>query len=370
MSNKDNKDIDVVDNDNKDADLQDENVVALTPRRKKILWISFFLVIFVLCLTYFNGSQNQKEIEKQNQGKSNGYDDPELLAKLNKSFAELDKQQIQYLNAPQQPVAELAKPIVPKVDPKIAADLMRAPLKPNLTETNRNLENSSKKLAQPNMPSSDGYGDFANSQPSDVTTITASKLKATDYLIVQGELLHGVLNTAISSEIQGDVTGTLTKPAYSYTGKHVLIPVGSRLVGAYAMANMGNGMAATRIFIIWNRIITPDGISIMINSPGKDNLGMTGSAADVVDRHFFLQFGVSTLLSVIGAGAANFTSGNDVNGQSAQQGYLQSVQQSFSNTANNALGKFTNLSPTLYANQGKEISIFVNKDLNMYGAYH
>lgn len=369
MSNKDNKDIDVVDSDNKDADLHDESIVALTPRRKKILWIAFFLIIFILCLTYFTSNQNQKELDKQQQNKSNGYDDPELLAKLNKSFAELDKQQIQYLNAPQQPVAEQPKIDIPKADPKLE-NLMKAPLKPNLNENTRTLDNSSKKLAQPNMPSSDGYGDFANSQPNDVTTVTANKLKATDYLIVQGELLHGVLNTAISSEIQGDVTGTLTKPAYSYTGNHILIPVGSRLVGAYAMANMGNGMAATRIFIIWNRIITPDGISIMINSPGKDNLGMTGSAADVVDRHFFLQFGVSTLLSVIGAGAANFTSGNDVNGQSAQQGYLQSVQQSFSNTANNALGKFTNLSPTLYANQGKEISIFVNKDLNMYGAYH
>jgi type IV secretion system protein VirB10 len=248
---------------------------------------------------------------------------------------------------------------------------MQAPMRPNMRDDNTKTSHTSTLTTKSqDSVANEGYGQFANEQPSTVTTVSATKLKATDYMIVQGEFLHAVLDTAISSEIQGNVTATLTKPAYSYTGKNILIPVGSRLVGSYAMTNHGNGMAATRIFIIWNRIITPSGISIMINSTGSDNLGMTGEPADVVDRHFLLIFGSSTLLSIIGAGVANSTNGSQANGQSAQQGYFSSLQNSFSNTANTMLSKFTNIQTTLYANQGKQITIFLNKDLNLYGAYH
>jgi type IV secretion system protein VirB10 len=368
MSEQDSKNIDVDDNQNKDADLQDDNTVVLTEKRKKILLYSAIVIVFILLVTYFNNEKN-KEVAKL-QEKSNNYDDSQLQDRLDKSFANLNKQQIKYLNADNQNVIKPPQQAsTPKYDPKLD-NLMKAPLRPNLNDSNRKIAVSTQKLSTASMKSKEGYGSFANSQPTDVTTITANKLKETDYLIVQGELLHGVLNTAISSEIQGDVTATLTKPAYSYTGKNILIPIGSRLVGSYAMANMGNGMAATRIFIIWNRVITPNGISIMINSPSKDNLGMTGTSADVVDRHFFLMFGASTLLSVIGVGAANITGSGGANGQSAQQSYLTAMQSSFSNTANNMLSKFTSISPTLYANQGKEINIFINKDLNLYGAYH
>ena len=361
---KDIKDesLDLSDNSEVDKNLQAEKSILISARKKHILIYGSILIIFVLFISIFSGTSKKKD-DIDNDLVMKQQNDAQLQAKLDKAFAKLNKKDIRVLTAPAEPKVEK-----PQLN-NISKALMNAPL--NLT-MNSDAKSTNKQSPQQsaNLPSGDGYGGFANSQPTGVITQTASKIKRTNWTVVQGELLHGVLNTAISSEIQGNVTATLTQPAYSYTGQNELLPIGSRLIGSYAMASAGNGMAATRIFIIWNRVVTPSGISIMINSASTGNLGMTGTAADVVDRHFFLIFGSSTLISIIGAGTANISSGAPGGGQSSQQTYLSAVQQSFSSTANSLLGRFSSVSPTLYANQGKEISIFLNKDLNMYGAYN
>jgi type IV secretory pathway VirB10-like protein len=182
--------------------------------------------------------------------------------------------------------------------------------------------------------------------------------------VAQGELIHGVLETAINSELPGMVRAQITDPIYAYRGSKILIPAGSRLVGQYA-SSLQNGASSARIFIMWNRIITPQGLSILINSPGVDNLGRSGLSADAIDHHFFQIFGQAVLLSVLGGGASTWGVSDEAQPNSADQ-FRQSVASSFQESASKAYQSNAEaITPTLHVYQGEPVVIFVAKDLDL-----
>jgi len=117
--------------------------------------------------------------------------------------------------------------------------------------------------------------------------------------------------------------------------------------------------------VVWQRLIRPDHIDIQLNSPGTDALGAAGMSADHIDRHFFEQFGTAILLSIISASAANV----GVNSQdqfNSAAAYREALANSFSQTAQNTLRATGTISPTIYIDQGKVISVFVARDLDFY----
>ena len=176
--------------------------------------------------------------------------------------------------------------------------------------------------------------------------------------------MHATLETAINSDLPGTVRAVITSPVYAYTGDAPIIPAGSRLIGQYASIS-SNGAASARVFVIWNRVITPNGISIMINSPDSDSLGRSGAAADSVDSHFFKTFGTAILLSVMSASAANsgVSSADQPNSADA---YRQSIANSFQQSAQTSLNKNLDIKPTLHVYQGDSINVFVAHDLDLY----
>lgn len=209
---------------------------------------------------------------------------------------------------------------------------------------------------------SDPYSQFANSQPSSVAVVSADIVKHPAKTVLQGELLHAVLETAVNSDLPGMVRAIVSEPVYAYQGEAVLIPQGSRLVGQYASL-AGNGSATDRVYIMWNRVITPKGLSIMINSPSTDQIGQSGLGADSVDTHFWKIFASSTLLSIIGAGTANLgVSGQDQ--PNSADAYQQAVAQSFQMAAGNTLKRNMSIKPTLHIHQGARIKVFVAKDVD------
>ena len=210
---------------------------------------------------------------------------------------------------------------------------------------------------------SDPYSRFANSQNKSESSVSATKIAHPEKTIAQGELIHAVLETAINSDLPGMVRAVVTEPVYSYVGSDVLLPKGSRLVGQYASL-AGNGSATNRVYIMWNRVITPKGTSVMINSPSSDGLGTSGQGADSIDSHFWHVFGNATLMSIIGAGTANLgvTPGDQPNSSDAYRG---AIADSFQQTAGKMLSQNMNIAPTLHINQGARINVFVAKDIDM-----
>ena len=190
-----------------------------------------------------------------------------------------------------------------------------------------------------------------------VPSSKAVQLQNLHDLIPQGTIIKGILETAIQSDLPGMIRAVATEDTYSFDATKNLIPRGSRLIGRYN-SSIENGQ--TRIFVIWERVIRPDGISIKIDSPGTDPLGVAGLGGDV-DNHFFKRFGSAILLSLIDGGIqAGVQSLNKNNSTTIAIG---NAGDSTRRIADRALEQNIDIPPTIYVDQGTRLNIFVAKDL-------
>jgi len=191
-----------------------------------------------------------------------------------------------------------------------------------------------------------------------VVRASALILPDQDTLVTQGTFISGVLESAVNSDLPGMVRAVVDKNVYGRTGKQLVIPRGSRLVGRYR-SGITTGQA--RIFIVWSRVERPDGVVVDLGSPGTDTLGVAGVDGDV-DNHFFERFGASTLLSTIGPVFSAIFSRDNQN-QDAQD-VITGARDGFNRSSEIALENSINIPPTIRIDQGTEISIFVNRDLS------
>jgi type IV secretion system protein VirB10 len=198
----------------------------------------------------------------------------------------------------------------------------------------------------------------ANYTPTTGMTARATEMGDRESTITQGKLIDAVLETAINSDHPGMLRAIISHDVYGDTGRAVLLPRGSRLIGQYDSA-IAKGQ--NRVFVIWERAIRPDGIDIQLGSAGTDPLGRTGVEGDV-NNHFFTMFGAATLLSIIGATASVLSvNASDQNNSLAQ--YRESVTNGFSNAAGTVLGQFVQIKPTITVKPGVQIKVFVARDL-------
>lgn len=185
------------------------------------------------------------------------------------------------------------------------------------------------------------------------------KLGNLDCLALQGKVIDAELETAIDSDLPGQIRAIVAHPLYAEQGKEILLTPGSRLVGVY---NTAVRKGQVRIFAIWNRVIRPDGVEIAIDSVGTDALGRSGLVGET-DNHFGQIFGMSALLSIIGAGAGTAGVGSDARYNSADD-YRREVQQSFARTSDRLLGPYAAIPPTISVRQGERIKVLLNRDLD------
>ena len=177
-----------------------------------------------------------------------------------------------------------------------------------------------------------------------------------------GSIISAALVTAINSDLPGQVIAQVTEPVYDHrTGRTVLIPQGSRLIGQYD-SQIAYGQ--NRALIAWNRVIMPDGRSINIGSMAGADLSGAAGLQDKTDGHFGqLARGVilSTLFSV-GAAAAQ-DAGNRSSGalviNSAASGVSNSAQQ----VGQQITGRDLNRQPTLRVRAGWPVRVLVSKDM-------
>jgi type IV secretory pathway VirB10-like protein len=192
---------------------------------------------------------------------------------------------------------------------------------------------------------------------SNIDVAHASKLRSLAFTAPQGTVIPAVLETAINSDLPGFVRAVVSRDVRGFDGSTVLIPRGSKLVGQY---KSGVALSQTRAFVVWSRLLTPDGVSIEIGSPGTDPLGRGGLEGET-DTHFFERFGSAILLSVLGAGLSALTDNN--NNTSIIIGSSQQASQ----VASIALQKEIDIPVTIKVPQGTPLQVFVTRDLDFAG---
>ncbi|MFX1689758.1 type IV secretion system protein VirB10 [Paraburkholderia sp. A2RI-6] len=200
-------------------------------------------------------------------------------------------------------------------------------------------------------------------QPSKLETVKAELMPSRDYLLIAGTTIPCVQGAEIVTDYPGMTTCHVAKDVYSANGKVLLVERGSEVVGEQRQALMqGQG----RIFVIWTRLTTPDGVKVQLDSPAADALGGSGLPA-YVDNHFWTRFGGAMMVSLISdAGQALSTLAANSGGSGIQ----------FNNTTNaggevaaEALRNTINVPPTAYSMYGSMTTIFVARDVDFSDVY-
>lgn len=182
----------------------------------------------------------------------------------------------------------------------------------------------------------------------------ATMLRNQATVVPQGTMIPAVLETALNSDLPGYARAVVSRDVRSFDGSTVLIPRGSRVIGEYRSAV---ALGQSRAFVIWTRVLRPDGGSIQIGSGGGDTLGRAGLAGSV-DHHFFERFSGAVLLTVLNAGAtalAGTPSTEVVVGSSQEATGLASSVSSLAPAQ---------IPPTIKVPQGTPLRIFVARDLD------
>jgi type IV secretion system protein VirB10 len=168
--------------------------------------------------------------------------------------------------------------------------------------------------------------------------------------VTEGTLIPAILETAINTDVPGYVRAVVSQDVRSFDGKRVLVPRSSRLIGQY---QAGVQQGQRRAYVIWTRLIRPDGVSVNLASPAIAFDGTTGLEGDV-NSHFFKRFGSGLLLSVVGGLGAIATGG--VGGVIVAGGAQ--------GAANSAVQSNGDISPTIRVRMGEPIRVFTARDLD------
>lgn len=180
------------------------------------------------------------------------------------------------------------------------------------------------------------------------SSATATAMIDPKTTVTQGTLIPAVLETAIDTDVPGYVRAVVSTDVRSFDGSRVLIPRSSRIIGQY---KSGLSAGQKRAYVIWTRLIRPDGVSVNIASPAVGFGGETGLAGKV-DGHFFERFGSAMLLSVIGGlSAIGGNAGVVVAGQGQS-------------AAAAAIGQSGQIGPTIRVRQGEPVRVFTARDLD------
>lgn len=199
---------------------------------------------------------------------------------------------------------------------------------------------------------------FLNAAP-DRRTVAADRVTApaSPNILQAGSVISAALITGIRSDLPGQITAQVTENIYdSPTGRILLVPQGTRIIGQYDH-NVQFGQS--RVLLVWNRVIFPNGRSIVLDrQPGADAEGYAG-LSDGVDYHWWdlaKAAGLSTLLS-IGAELATNDSGR----------LIQAIRNGGQDTINDAgqqiVRRQLNVAPTLTIRPGFPVRVIVTRDL-------
>ncbi|MHC0055726.1 TraB/TrbI/VirB10 family type IV secretion system protein [Actibacterium sp. D379-3] len=195
--------------------------------------------------------------------------------------------------------------------------------------------------------------------PVDRRTVAPDRVMApaSPYVLQAGSVIPAALITGIRSDVPGQITAQVTQHIYdSPTGSMVLIPQGTRIIGEYSN---DVGFGDRRMLLVWNRLIFPNGRSIVLErQPGADTQGYAG-LEDGVDYHWWdlaKAAALSTLLSV----GAELTMDDD---ERLIQAIRNGVQDTINDAGQQIVQRQLQVAPTLTIRPGFPVRVIVTRDL-------
>ena len=209
----------------------------------------------------------------------------------------------------------------------------------------------------------------------DRKTVSPDRLAnpASRYVVQAGAVIPAALITGIRSDLPGQVTAQVTEHVYdSPTGKYLLIPQGSKLIGVYdSQISFGQD----RVLLVWTRLIMPNGRSIVLErQPGADAAGYSGLEDEVeggavarqvgrddeIDHHWGRLFTAAALSTLLGVGAELGAANND---SAILTALRRGSTDSLSQAGQQVVRRNLNIQPTITIRPGFPVRVIINRDL-------
>nr|WP_223176262.1 TrbI/VirB10 family protein [Sphingobium xenophagum] len=180
---------------------------------------------------------------------------------------------------------------------------------------------------------------------------------ASAYMVQAGSVIPAALITGIRSDLPGQITAQVTQNVYdSATGRILLIPQGSRLIGDYD-SEVSAGQ--NRVLLAWDRLILPGGRSILLDrQPGADAAGTSG-LQDKVNYHWGNMLKAAMVSTLLGAGTQLVAQGDDELTRALRYGMQDTINQ----TGRQVVQREINVPPTLTVRPGFAIRVVITRDL-------
>jgi type IV secretion system protein VirB10 len=221
----------------------------------------------------------------------------------------------------------------------------------------------------PADPNSQFAASLANTKAERVEATSIGDMRRT---IAQGRLIQATMESALNTDLPAPIRAIVSRDTYGEAGTKPLIPKGSRLIGSY---NTAVSSGQTRVFVVWTRVIRPDGVDIMLGSPLVDGIGQAGIGGQV-DSKFQEIFARSLLSSVMNIAVAigsdkinggnstttTTTTGSQTSGDGATTATTNALNR-LGSVTDGFIQKFLSVAPTILVDQGTPVNVFVNKDL-------
>jgi type IV secretion system protein TrbI len=194
---------------------------------------------------------------------------------------------------------------------------------------------------------------------NDQQTVSTERLAgpASPSILQAGSVIPAALITGIRSDLPGLVTAQVTQNVYdSPTGRILLIPQGSRLIGDYD-ADIAFGQR--RILLAWNRLIFPDGRSVILErQPASDPSGYAG-LQDRTNHHWGGVLKAALVSTLLGVGS-ELGSGDDGN---LTRAIRRGTQDSINRAGEQIVSRELDVRPTLTIRPGFAVRVLVTRDL-------
>lgn len=196
-------------------------------------------------------------------------------------------------------------------------------------------------------------------QTSSQRTVSVERLTppASPNIVQAGSIIPAALITGVRSDLPGQINAQVTQNVYdSPTGRILLIPQGARLIGEYD-SEIAAGQ--TRVLLAWDRLILPDGRSIVLErQPGADGAGFAG-LQDRVNRHWSNLLKAAAVSTLLGVGAELGADSEDDLTRALRRGSQDTINQ----TGQQIVRRELNVQPTLTIRPGHALRVILTRDL-------
>lgn len=200
----------------------------------------------------------------------------------------------------------------------------------------------------------------AQSRDSEIYLNKALIDPLSDYEVKAGTVIPGILVTGLNSDLPGQVIAQVSQNIYdTRSGKYLLIPQGTKLIGSY---NSAVTYGQKRAMVAWERLIYPNGSSISINFAGVDQAGYVG-VTDKVNNHYLKIFGQAALVSLFSAAGQIATNDEDSENKSSKETLSEELGRQWSQTGQELIRRNLNIAPTIKVRPGFRLNVMVSKDM-------